>query len=121
MSHVVSIKTRLHDPAAISVACRRLGLTEPTHGTATMYAGQTAEGLLVQLPGWKFAIAIDIQSGEVKADNFSGHWGDQVELDRFLQSYAVEKCRIEARKQGHVVTEHQLQDGSIRLQIQEGA
>lgn len=121
MSHIVSIKCRLHDPVAIGAACRRLGLPEPTQGTATMYAGQTAEGLLVQLPGWKYPIAIDTASGEVKADNFSGHWGNQVEFDRFLQSYAVEKCRIEARKQGHVVTEHQLQDGSIRLQIQEGA
>jgi hypothetical protein len=38
-----------------------------------------------------------------------------------LHSVAFEKCRIEARKQGHVVSEQQLQDGSIRLQIQEGS
>ena len=42
MSHIVSIKTRLHDQVAISAACRRLGLAEPVLGTATMYAGQTA-------------------------------------------------------------------------------
>ena len=121
MSHIVTVKARLHDPVAISAACQRLGLAEPVQGTATMYAGQTAEGLLVQLPGWRFPIAIDTVSGEIKADNFSGYWGDQAEFDRFLQMYAVEKCRLEARKQGHVVTEQQLQDGSIRLQIQEGA
>jgi hypothetical protein len=38
-----------------------------------------------------------------------------------LQSYAVEKTRLEARKRGHSVTEQQLQDGSIRLQIQEAS
>jgi len=120
MSHIVSIKTRLHDPAAISAACRRLGLAEPVRGTAKMYSGQI-EGLLVRLPGWEYPIAIDTASGEVKADNYGGAWGNQVELDRFLQSYAVEKCRLEARKQGHAVSEQQLQDGSIRLQIQEGS
>ena len=47
-------------------------------------------------------------------------WGEQQELDQFLQSYAVEKAKIEARKQGHSVTEQQLQDGSVKLTIQVG-
>ena len=51
-------------------------------------------------------------------DNFGGHWGAQKELDRFLQAYAVERAKIEARKKGHSVTEQQLHDGSIKLTIQ---
>ncbi len=47
-------------------------------------------------------------------------WGAQKELDRLLQAYAIEKCRIEARRRGHAVTEQQLEDGSVRLQIVEG-
>ena len=39
---------------------------------------------------------------------------------KFLQAYAVEKARIEARRQGHMVTEQQLQDGSIKLVVQIG-
>ena len=39
------------------------------------------------------------------------------QLDRFLQAYAVEKARIEARKKGHAVTEQSLADGSIKLTI----
>jgi len=120
MSHIVSIKSQLRDPTAIAAACRRLGLAEPVHGKAQMYAGQTAEGLLVQLPGWKYHIAIDTQTGELKADNFSGSWGDQSQMDRFLQSYTCEKAKLEARRRGCVVTECQLQDGSIKLSIQEG-
>ena len=34
--------------------------------------------------------------------------------------YAVEKARIEARRQGHSVTEQPLADGSIKLTIQVG-
>jgi hypothetical protein len=47
-------------------------------------------------------------------------WGNQKELDKLLQAYAVEVCRQEARKKGYQVSETQLQDGSIRLQIVEG-
>jgi len=45
-------------------------------------------------------------------------WGARQELDRFLQSYSVEKTKLEARKRGHTLSEHQLQDGSIKLTIQ---
>ena len=47
-------------------------------------------------------------------------WGNQKELDKLLQAYAVEVCRQEARKKGYQVSETQLQDGSIKLQIVEG-
>jgi len=120
MSHVVSIKTQLKDVTAIRAACQRLGLAQPVHGKAQLYAGQTAEGLLVQLPGWKYPLAINTESGEVQHDNFQGHWGDDSRLHEFLQSYAIEKVRIESRKKGYVLTEQQLADGSVKLQIQEG-
>ena len=45
-------------------------------------------------------------------------WGDPNQLDRLLQAYACEKTLIEARKQGHSVTEQALADGSIKLTIQ---
>lgn len=120
MSHIVTVKTQLKDPVAIAAACSRLNLAQPVHGTAQLFAGQTATGLLVQLPGWQYPIAINTSTGEIHHDNYQGHWGDEAQLLKFMQIYAVEKCRLEARKQGHVVTETQLQDGSIRIQIQEG-
>jgi hypothetical protein len=57
----------------------------------------------------------------VHYDNFEGRWGNNEELQRFLQAYTVEKTRLEARKKGYIVSEEQLQDGSIRLQLREGA
>ena len=63
---------------------------------------------------------IDTTTGQVHFDNFNGAWGDQAQLDRFLQIYAVERTRIEARKKGHQITEQALADGSIKLTITVG-
>ncbi len=119
MSHIVSIKTEVRDPDGAAAACRRLGLPAPVNGTATLFEGE-ATGLLVKLPGWVYPLVIDTTSGQVRYDNYSGAWGEQQQLDRFLQIYAVEKARIEARKRGHTVTEQALPDGSIKLTIQVG-
>jgi hypothetical protein len=54
----------------------------------------------------------------VQLDNFGGHWGKSQQLDRFLQAYAVEKAKIEARRRGHSVMEQPLANGSIKLTIQ---
>jgi hypothetical protein len=117
VSHIVRIKTEIRDPAAVAAACQRLHLPPPVHGTTKLYS-DTATGLAVQLPGWRYPVVCDTPSGQIKFDNFNGHWGAQPELDRFLQAYAVEKALIEARKHGHTVTEQPLTDGSIRLTIQ---
>ena len=75
-------------------------------------------GLAVQLPEWQYPVVCDTASGQLKYDNFNGRWGDPAQLDRFLQAYAVERARAEARRRGHAVTEAQLPDGSIKLTIQ---
>ncbi len=120
MSHVVSIESKLHDPAAVSAACRRLGLAVPTERKVRLFSNEET-GLAVELPGWQYPIVIDTLSGQVKYDNFNGHWGNKTELEKFFQMYSVEKCRIEAQKKGYQVTEQALQDGSIRLQVIEAA
>ncbi len=119
MSHIVTIETKCHDPAAVAAACQRLGLSAPVEGTARLFSGE-ATGLLVQLPGWHYPAVIDTLTGVIRYDNFNEHWGEQQHLDRFLQSYAVEKAKIEARRRGHTINEQQLADGTIRLQIVEG-
>jgi hypothetical protein len=119
MSHIVTIQTKVHDPAAVAEACRRLQLAEPVQGTADLFSGE-ATGLIVKLPGWEFPTVIDTASGVIQLDNFEGRWGKNEELHRFLQAYAVEKTRLEAKKKGYAVNEEQLQDGSIRLQLRGG-
>jgi hypothetical protein len=118
MSHIVSIASKIHDPLAVANACRRLGLPEPAMGTAQLFSGE-APGLVVQLPGWEYPAVIDTLTGVIRYDNYGGVWGEQEQLDRFLQMYTVEKAKLEARKTNHRVVEEQLQDGSIKLHIQE--
>lgn len=120
MSHIVNMQARLYDPAAIAAACRRLSLPEPAQGTARLYSGE-ATGLLVQLPDWQYPVVIDTVSGEIRFDNFSGHWGDQDRLDRFLQTYTVERTKLEARAKGFPVHEQTLADGSILVEVIEEA
>jgi hypothetical protein len=116
MSHIVVIETRVHDAAALTAACRRLGLAEPVHGNVRLF-NAVATGLSVKLPGWRYPIVVDTANGSIKYDDYEGRWGDQETLGRLLQMYAVEKAKIEARKKGHCVTEQARQDGSIVLQI----
>ena len=117
MSHVVSIQTKVRDMAGIQAACRRLGLSEPVQGKARLFSGEVT-GVVVNLPGWEYPTVCDLESGQVQFDNFQGRWGDRKELDRFLQAYAVEKTKIEARKKGVPILEQPLSDGSIRLTVQ---
>jgi hypothetical protein len=120
MSHIVTIKTRITDQAALTAACRWLGLAEPVHGTAALFSGQEATGMIVKLPGWIYPVVADVASGELRFDNYNGAWGAQTELDKLLQRYAVEKATIEARRAGHGLTEQRLTDGSIKLTLQVG-
>ena len=119
MSHIVQIQTQVRDEAAIVAACQRLGLNQPVKGTTKLFISE-ANGLAVQLPGWRYPIVCDLGTAKVHYDNFYGRWGHQQELDRFLQAYAVEKAKIEARRKGHTVLEQPLADGSIKLTVQVG-
>ncbi len=65
-------------------------------------------------------MVFDTATGESKYDNYDGHWGKQERLDEFLQAYAVEKAKIEARRNGYSVTEQPLEDGSIKVTVQVG-
>jgi hypothetical protein len=119
VSHIVTIETQVRDAAAVQAACQRLALAAPRQETAQLFSGE-ATGLTVRLPNWHYPVVCDLASGRLNFDNFGGRWGKQAELDRFLQAYAVEKTRLEARRQGHTVTEQSLADGSIKLVVQVG-
>ena len=119
MSHIVEIKTEIRDEQAVRAACTRLQLASPEHKTVRLF-NATATGLCVQLPGWSYPVVASLETGQVQYDNYNGHWGEQKHLHSFLQAYAVEKARIEARKKGHAVSETRLQDGSIRVTIRVG-
>jgi hypothetical protein len=117
VSHIVEIKTQVRDPVAVRAACQRLGLAAPIEGEHRLFTS-TVTGLGVSLPGWRFPVVCELSSGQLKYDNYNERWGAQTELQKLLQSYAVAKTLIEARRKGHTVTEQSLSDGSVKLTIQ---
>jgi hypothetical protein len=119
LSHIVEIKTEIRDEQAVRAACVRLQVPTPEHKTVRLF-NATATGLCVQLSGWSYPVVANLATGQLSYDNYNGHWGEQKHLNAFLQAYAVEKAKIEARKKGHSVSETQLQDGSIKVTIRVG-
>ena len=115
----MKIQTKVRDPAAIRAACDRLHLPEPVFGEVQLFSSR-ATGWAVQLPEWRYPIVCDVATANIAYDNYQGHWGELQELDRFLQSYAVEKAKIEARQKNYSVMEQTLADGSIKLTINVG-
>ncbi len=119
MSHIVTIETEVRDASAVQAACERLKLPAAANGLHGLFSG-TAQGLALQLTGWTYPAVCNLKTGKIEFDNFGGRWGAQQELDRFLQAYAVEKAKIEARRKGYSVTEQALHNGSIRVSIEVG-
>ena len=95
----------------------RLKLPQPVQGKTQLFSGE-AEGFAVQLPDWVYPVVCDLASGQLKYDDFGGRWGERRHLDSFLQAYAVERAKIEARKKGYICTEQPLANGSVKLTIQ---
>ena len=119
MSHIVTIQTQVRDGVAVAAACQRLDLPQPVQGRFRLFSSEVA-GLGVQLPGWRYPVVCQAETGELQFDNFEGRWGEQRHLDAFLQGYAVEKAKLEARRRGHSIIEQPLADGSIKLTVQVG-
>jgi hypothetical protein len=117
LSHIVTIQTEVRDVVALGAACTRLGLAQPEFGNWQLF-NATAVGFAVRLRDWRYPAVCDTDAGAVHYDNFGGRWGAQRDLDQLIQSYAVEKTKLEARKRGHTVTEQALADGSIKLCVQ---
>ena len=116
MSHTATIKTQVRDRSAVEFACRRRNLPAPVEGEFR-FGGTRNAGLGVNLRGWHYPLVCKLETGELAYDNYGGAWGEQKELDGFLQAYAVEKAKIEARKRGHSASERVESDGSIVVTI----
>lgn len=121
MSHIVTIETQVRDPVAIQAACQRLQLSSPREGQAEFFSGEVVTGWLVLLPEWRYPLVCQTAAGALRYDNYGGQWGSEEHLHAFLQAYAVEKAKLEARKQGHSVVEQTLPNGAIQLTVQVGS
>ncbi|QDT16645.1 DUF1257 domain-containing protein [Alienimonas californiensis] len=119
MSHVVTIETKLRDPAALSAACERLGLPEPRTETVKFFDGAEQSGLAVRPPGFVYPVLIG-EEGAVRCDTDEGRWGDNAFLGRLKQAYALEAAKLQAKARGHRISETSLPDGGVRLTVTAG-
>ena len=119
MSHIVEIRTEVRDETAVQAACSRLKLPPAKHGTYSLFSS-TETGLGIELPKWRYPVVANTETGQLRYDNYGGRWGNQEHLNLFLQMYAVEKSKLEARRKGHTVVEQKLDNGSIKLTIEVG-
>ena len=119
MSHIVEIKSEVRDATAVGNACERLRLPKPVQGTHRLFSTEVS-GLGIQFPGWRYPAVCQLDTGEIQIDIYGGRWGDACHMDRFLQAYAIEGDKKEARRKGHTVTEQSLADGSVKLTVTVG-
>lgn len=118
MSHTVTVKTKFKNAAGIRRACKRLKLDAPTEDTEVeLFSERLPNMTAVQLKDWKYPIAINPKTGEVKYDNYEGRWGKEEQFNEFSQAYAVEVTRLQASEYGRDVQETKLKDGSIKLTV----
>ena len=125
MSHTVTLKLQLSDPKCLTLACRALSLPHQTgRQSVRMFSGNTVEAdFTLQLPGWRYPVGINTQTGEVSLDNFNGHWGDMKELHRLAQEYALQVAEQEPSVQdllfrGWSATRVQQPNGVVQLVLE---
>ena len=97
MSHTVTLKLQFKDPKCLALACTALALPHKQgRQTVRLFAGNSVEADFgIQLPGWKYPVAIDTQTGQVFFDNYNGQWGNIQELRKLAQEYALQVAEQE--------------------------
>jgi len=114
MSHTMNIKTEIRDRSALESACARLGYA-CEYGTHQLYASQET-GIGVMLPGFKYPVVFDVETGEAKYDTYGGRWGNDLEVHKLTAYYGIEKAKVEAARKGYMVQETDT-EGQIELTI----
>lgn len=145
MSHVTTIAIEIRDLDALEAAARELGATlvrdQKTYtwygqhvGDYPLPKGITKEQLgkcdhAIKVPGVNYEIGVvKLPNGNYTlVYDFYGRYGanDGMKLlqrfgegcQKLVQSYAVHKAMIEARKRGHTVTKKVLPNGSVKLTV----
>jgi len=109
MSHVVVIKTAVKDAAAVRAACQRLGLPQPVQGTTDCSPVPPRPRCAVAK--WRIPSCVTPTPANWSSTT-SQATGATPRNSTVLQSYAVEKAKIELVA-GKYLHEQQLADGSI--------
>ena len=114
---------RLRDPERRSpprLPPARPARARPRHRHAVRGPGRRLARPVARLMLYPVVCTTPPPAASVRFDNYNQQWGRPEELGRFLQAYALEMAKLEARKRGHSVVEQPLADGSVKLTISVG-
>jgi hypothetical protein len=125
MSHTSTTETEIKHLRHLKAACERLGLDlREGHHTIELYSDRAvACDASVQLPDWRYRVALNLETGELKYDNYEGIWGQVRELDSLVQAYNESVVREETQDlltQGYTLTEQVLPNGDLQLVYDDG-
>ncbi len=114
MSHTTALKSvEMRDESILLQVAEKLKLEHLDKREHTMYDQTKVTGHGFKLKGWSQPLVINTTTGQAAYDNFNGHWGGQVELDKLCQEYAAESNRRQAASQGYMIQEQYLDNGDL--------
>lgn len=104
MSHCTTIDVKFKDINILKKVCKKLNLEFEENSYQRFYDGKIEYGTKIKLPNWNYPIIVK-SDGNVIYDNYEGNWGDEKEINKLKQHYAVEKTKSIAIKNGYTFTE----------------
>jgi len=117
VSHTTTIELEIKSLTALATACRETTTPYEQNTSVRLYDGTLIEDCFAFTPnGWKYPVAA--KNGQLKYDNYEGAWGNESELNRVKQRYAVNVQKEAARARGYRVREERLSDGKVKLVVE---
>jgi hypothetical protein len=122
MSSTTTRKTTITDVACLRQALARIpGASYAGVRRERLYDGIERLGHSVHLPGWRYPVIVDQDTGELSYDNYKGNWGNAKELNQLLQEYAVATCENFSTSVGGELHRQNLPNGEIEISITMGS
>src|SRR5438034_382357 len=94
------IVSSIHDPRALTAACRQLGLAAPVEGAAQLGA-ETVRGWVIRLPGVRFPIVCDTLSGLVAYHPLDGLHDRYRHIMEFIERYYAVRAQQRQDRERH--------------------
>lgn len=99
MSHTVTTKVEYKNLEALSNSVVALGGQVLGEGKHQLYQHKDVEGYGFRLPGWSYPLVLT-KTGELKYDDYNGHWGNPKDLDKLKGGYTLEQGKLTASSLG---------------------
>lgn len=122
MSHIVTVKTQFKDGEILLNTLKKFNvcISSGERHSVTMFGSTVEADISFKLPGWRYPVAVDLKTGEVKFDNYGGSWGQIEEFDKVHQQYTLDVAEAtqdvqQLIAQGWQTTQETQPNGDVHL------